>query len=260
MLPDNPRILLTNDDSIHSTGFAVLEKIARQLSDDIWVCGPESEQSAASHSLTIHRPLRIREVGERRFACDGTPTDCVLLAVNHLMKDNRPNLVLSGVNHGRNIAEDVTYSGTIAAAMEATLLGIRAVALSQEFRDGPPDWTLAERWAPDVIRDGLAVDWPSKVLLNINFPGIAADKVRGARVVAHGNRKIGDELEERVDPRGRHYFWIGTARSDDEIADDTDAQALRDDCISVTPLYLDLSHYATIDALQSAYESLKPKT
>jgi len=255
-LPGNPRILLSNDDSIHSTGFAILEDIAHALSDDVWVCAPESEQSAASHSLTIHRPLRLRQLSEKRFAVDGTPTDCVLLGVNHVMRDHKPDLVLSGVNHGRNIAEDVTYSGTIAAAMEATLLGIPAIALSQEFREGgAPEWALAKAWGPEVVRRVCAVGWPDKVLININFPGISPDQVSGVRVVAHGNRKIGDSLDQRTDPRGRRYFWIGTSRSGDEVPEDTDVHALMDGAIAVTPIYMDLSHYGAIETFTTAFDT-----
>ncbi len=248
------RILLTNDDGIHSTGFAVLERIAQELSDDIWVCAPEREQSASSHSLTIHRPLRLREVGEKRFTADGTPTDCVLLAVNHVLKDHRPDLVLSGVNHGYNIAEDVTYSGTIAAAMEATLLGIRSVALSQELPDDrPPSWEIAERWGPEVVRKAISVDWPIGVLVNINFPAVAPEEVKGFAVVPHGNRKIGDELSERIDPRGRAYFWVGTTRSNESVAENTDAHALSEGKIPVTPLYLDLTHHQSLATLERAF-------
>ncbi|NNG02884.1 MAG: 5'/3'-nucleotidase SurE [Inquilinus sp.] len=249
------RILLTNDDGIHSTGFGVLERIAAALSDDVWVCAPEQEQSATSHSLTIHRPLRLRQVSERRFAADGTPTDCVLLAVNHVLKDHRPDLVLSGVNHGRNIAEDVTYSGTIAAAMEATLLGIRAVALSQEFsEDGPPYWSTAEKWGPDAVRRATSVDWPPGVLVNVNFPAREADDIKGFSVVPHGFRKIGDDLSERVDPRGRTYFWIGTTRADEQASGETDTHALRKGLIPVTPLFMNLSHDPTIAALKKTFQ------
>lgn len=248
------RILLTNDDGIHSTGFAALERIAEALSDDIWVCAPEHEQSAASHSLTIHRPLRLRQIGEKRFAADGTPTDCVLLAVHSVLKDRRPDLVLSGVNHGYNIAEDVTYSGTIAAAMEATLLGIRSVALSQELSDDrPPDWATAEKWGPDAVRKAISVDWPTNVLVNVNFPALAPDEVKGFAVVPHGNRKIGDELSERIDPRGRTYFWVGTTRSNETVARDTDAHALSEGKIPVTPLYLDLTHHQSLATLKRAF-------
>lgn len=249
------RILLANDDGINSTGFSVLERIARELSDDVWVCAPETEQSAASHSLTIHRPLRLRKIEEKRFAVDGTPTDCVLLAVNHVMKDRRPDLVLSGVNHGRNIAEDVTYSGTIAAAMEATLLGIRAIAFSQQFADGRrPDWETAGRWGAEVARKVIAADWPDQVLVNVNFPAVDPDAVKGIAVVPHGLRKIGDVLEERTDPRGRSYFWIGTSRTEATVQGvETDVSAIADGRITVTPLHLDLNHAAAIESLRGVF-------
>ncbi len=249
------RILLANDDGINSTGFSVLERIARELSDDVWVCAPETEQSAASHSLTIHRPLRLRKIEEKRFAVDGTPTDCVLLAVNHVMKDKRPDLVLSGVNHGRNIAEDVTYSGTIAAAMEATLLGIRAIAFSQQFADGRrPDWETAGRWGAEVARKVIAADWPDQVLVNVNFPAVDPDAVKGIAVVPHGLRKIGDVLEERTDPRGRSYFWIGTSRTEATVQGvETDVSAIADGRITVTPLHLDLNHAAAIESLRGVF-------
>ena len=249
------RILLANDDGINSTGFSVLEKIARELTDDVWVCAPETEQSAVSHSLTIHRPLRLRQIEEKRFAVDGTPTDCVLLAVNKVMKDKRPDLVMSGVNHGRNIAEDVTYSGTIAAAMEATLLGIRAIAFSQQFADGRrPDWETAAKWGAEVARKAIAATWPKHVLVNINFPAVDPDAVKGVAVVPHGIRKIGDVLEERIDPRGRTYFWIGTSRTEEAVqGDETDVAALREGHITVTPLHLDLNHAAAVSTLRQAY-------
>jgi 5'-nucleotidase len=204
------RILVTNDDGIHAQGLKVLEAIARELSDDVWVVAPEMEQSAASHSLTINRPLRLRKLDERRFTVDGTPTDCVLLAVNHVMKDARPTLVLSGVNQGSNIGEDVTYSGTIAAAMEATLL-------------------------------------------NVDFPARPAAEVTGIQVVRHGKRKIGDELLERVDPRGKPYIWIGTLRGEADVSDDTDIHVVFNGGISVTPVYLDLTHTPTLQTLRQAF-------
>ncbi|MEQ8965315.1 MAG: 5'/3'-nucleotidase SurE [Azospirillaceae bacterium] len=248
------RILLTNDDSVHADGFAALERIARSISDDVWVCAPEVEQSGASHSLTIHRPLRLRQIGDKRYSVDGTPTDCVLLAVNHILADHKPDLVLSGVNHGYNIAEDVTYSGTIAAAMEATLLGIRSIALSQALPEaGAPDWSTAERWGPRVIEKAMAVDWPRNVLVNVNFPALAPDAVTGIEVCAHGNRKIGDELDQRTDPRGRAYFWIGTSRSDAEVPEGTDTHALENGAVAVTPLFLDLTHYPTLEPLKKAF-------
>lgn len=248
------RILVTNDDGIHATGLTVLEKIAHSLSDDVWVVAPEMEQSAASHSLTINRPLRLRKLGEKRFTVDGTPTDCVLLAINHVMKDARPTLVLSGVNQGSNIGEDVTYSGTIAAAMEATLLGVPAVALSQHIENGGPvNWATPEKWGAAVIRKAVTVAWPKNVLLNINFPAVEPDKVTGIQVVRHGKRKIGDELMERIDPRGRPYFWIGTLRGEADVAPDTDIHVVFNGGIAVTPLFLDLTHTPTVQTLRQAF-------
>jgi len=249
------RILITNDDGIHAIGLQVLEKIARALSEDVWVVAPEAEQSAASHSLTIHRPLRLKKVGEKRYTVDGTPTDCVLLAINHLMKDaDKPTLVLSGVNQGSNIGEDVTYSGTIAAAMEATLLGVPAIALSQHYDNGkPPNWETPERWGPEVVRKAVTVAWPKNVLLNVNFPAADPDKVTGIQVVRHGKRKIGDELMERVDPRGRPYIWIGALRGQADVSPDTDIHVVFNGGISVTPLFLDLTHQPTLQTLKQVF-------
>ena len=248
------RILVTNDDGIHAQGLKVLESIAHSLSDDVWVVAPEMEQSAASHSLTINRPLRLRQLDERRFTVDGTPTDCVLLAVNHVMKDAQPTLVLSGVNQGSNIGEDVTYSGTIAAAMEATLLGVPSIALSQHYENGNPiDWSAAEGWGADVIRKAVTVPWPKNVLLNVNFPARKAGEVTGVQVVRHGKRKIGDELIERTDPRGKPYIWIGTLRGEADVAPDTDIHVVFSGGISITPIYLDLTHTPTLQTLRQAF-------
>lgn len=248
------RILVTNDDGVHAQGLKVLEAIARSLSDDVWVVAPEMEQSAASHSLTINRPLRLRKLDDRRFTVDGTPTDCVLLAINHVMKDTRPTLVLSGVNQGSNIGEDVTYSGTIAAAMEATLLGVPAIAMSQHYETGNPiDWSAGIAHGADVVRKAVTVAWPKNVLLNVNFPACPADEVTGVRVVRHGKRKIGDELIERVDPRGKAYFWIGTLRGEADVAEDTDIYTVFNGGISITPVFLDLTHTPTLQTLKQAF-------
>lgn len=248
------RILITNDDGIHAAGLSIAEGIAHALTDDVWVCAPESEQSAASHSLTLNRPLRLRELGDKRFAVDGTPTDCVLLAVKHLFADQPPDLVLSGVNRGVNAAEDVTYSGTVAGAMEATLLGIRAIALSQMLPDGgPPNWSAAEHWGPEVVRKAVSVDWPERVLVNVNFPPLPADEIQGIDIVRHGRLKLGDQLDQRVDPRGRAYFWIGVSVGGEPEGAGTDTYALLNGWISVTPLYLDLTHHPTLDVLRQAF-------
>lgn len=246
------RILLTNDDGITAAGFAVLERIAAELSDDVWVCAPESEQSATSHSLTIHRPLRLRELDERRFAVDGTPTDCVLIAVRQVM-DRPPDLILSGVNRGWNAGEDITYSGTVAGAMEGTLLGVRSIALSQDYgEDGRTDWSVSEQLGAQIVRDCLSVDLPDYVLLNVNFPACAPDAVKGRKVTVQGNRKIGDDVEERTDPRGRRYYWIGGKRAERPSAPNTDVGALLDGYVSITPLHLDLTHHPTLKDLDRA--------
>jgi len=247
----NARVLLSNDDGVQAPGLRLLERIVRPLVRELWVVAPELEQSAASHSLTIRQPLRIRQLSRRRFAVNGTPTDAVLLAANHLLKDRRPDLVLSGINRGANLGEDVTYSGTVAAAMEATLLGLPAVALSQSTEDGQPvKWATAEHHLPDLLRRLAATRWPPNVLINVNFPNVLARSVRGIEAVRQGRRKIGSDLLEGRDPRGEAYFWIGTQRVDDRNPRATDIHAVARGSISVTPLHLNLTHRPTLAAMR----------
>jgi 5'-nucleotidase len=253
------RILVSNDDGIEAAGLKLLAKVARSLSPDVWVVAPELEQSGASHSLTLHRPLRVRKVGPRRFAVDGTPTDCVLLAVNSILRDKRPSLMLSGVNAGGNLGEDVTYSGTIAAAMEATLLDVPAIAMSQYVGDGAkPQWATAAAYAPEVIRRLTALTWPRQTLINVNFPDVAADRVAGIVATAQGKRKIGDNLSERVDPRGRPYYWIGPTREEEDEGDPmtgpgTDLCAIGEGKVSLTPINLDLTNGAALATLKRIF-------
>ena len=182
------RILLSNDDGIAAHGLAVLESVARTLSDDVWVVAPAIERSGAGHSLTIHEPLRPVKLGERRYSLSGTPTDCVMVAINHIMKDHPPDLVLSGINMGANLGEDVHYSGTVAAAMEGTLLGVRAIALSQVFTDpAKVPWATAERHAAGTSSGRIcAAGWAANVLININFPDCAPEEVAGTVAAAPG--------------------------------------------------------------------------
>src|ERR1700761_5340885 len=183
------RILVTNDDGIHAPGLVVAEKVARALSDDVWVVAPETEQSGASHSLTLTLPLRLRQVSERRFAVSGTPTDCVMMAALHLLKGQPPDLILSGVNWGSNMADDVTYSGTIAGAMEGCALGIASIALSQAYDEDSRekiDWSAGETHGADVVRRLVGAGWPAGTLVNVNFPGCKADQVKGVKVVPQG--------------------------------------------------------------------------
>lgn len=245
------RILLTNDDGIHADGLKALEAIAAALSDDVWLVAPETEQSGASHSLTLHLPLRLRQIEDKRFAVHGTPTDCVMMAVKHILPkysdDDRPfDLVLSGVNRGVNMADDVTYSGTIAAAMEGTLLRIPSIALSQGYGFSSEDMTL--KWeagvvhAPAIITKLLDKGWPQNVLMNINLPDKHPDDIDEVEVTVQGTRDQSNlVVDHRVDARGGDYFWLGFARKPSNPAQGTDIKAIYEGRISVTPLHLNLS-------------------
>jgi 5'-nucleotidase len=249
------RILLTNDDGIHAEGLSVLERIARQLSDDIWVVAPETDQSGLAHSLTLSNPLRLRKIDDRHFAVRGTPTDCVIMGVKHLMPD-APDLILSGVNSGSNMADDVTYSGTVAGAIEGTLLGIKSIALSQEYNlDGSArvlPWEVVEERAPAILKKVLDVELPKTVLININFPSCSAAEIAGTRVTAQGKLSHGLTIEERHDGRGLPYYWLRYGRGKDVPAENSDVAALAKNFISVTPLQLDLTAHDTLATLASA--------
>ncbi|MBV8751964.1 MAG: 5'/3'-nucleotidase SurE [Hyphomicrobiales bacterium] len=240
------RILLTNDDGIYAPGLAVLEEIAKSLSDDVWIVAPETDQSGVSHSLSLNDPLRLRELGARRFAVKGTPTDCVIMGVRHILEDGAPDLVLTGVNRGQNAAEDVTYSGTIAGAMEGTILGIPSFALSQAYSAATrqqPHWDTAIKYAPDLIRRVLAEGVPRNVLVNVNFPDCPPEEVRGIAVTSQGKRD--QELlhiEPRYDGRGNPYYWLAYERRKRVApANGTDLSAIADCRIAVTALKLDLT-------------------
>ena len=248
------RILISNDDGIDAAGLKSMAKIARKLSSDVWIVAPETEQSAVGHSLTLRRPLRIRKISENKFAVDGTPTDCVLLGVNKIMSENPPDLILSGINRGGNLGEDVTYSGTVAAAMEGALLGIPSVAISLVVTDrARPRWVTAETWVPKVLKKLTTNSWPKNVFINVNIPDVPARSVTGMEVNRQGWRKIGGELAEGRDPRGDQYFWIGTQRDEDRFRKDTDLEAVHRGAISLTPLGLDLTHGATLRKLRDAF-------
>jgi 5'-nucleotidase len=247
------RILVTNDDGIDAPGLKVLERVAKDLGGDVWVVAPESEQSSVAHSLTVRRPLRIRQVSRRRFAIDGTPSDCVLLAIRQIMGASRPQLLLSGVNPGSNMGEDVTYSGTVAAAMEGTLLGVPSIALSQESnRKDAVRWSTVEHWAERVIRAVVAVGWPKNVLINVNFPNRPHGLVQGIQVARQGKRLDPDPLTERVDPRGQTYYWIGGQRGDDAGQPGTDLEAIAQGKVAVTPLCVDFTDRTAMDRLAEA--------
>jgi 5'-nucleotidase len=250
------RILITNDDGINAPGLKILEEVARELSDDVWTVAPELDQSGAAHSLTLREPIRLREVGERCFAVRGTPTDCVIMGVRHILKGDLPTLVLSGVNRGSNMAEDVTYSGTIAGAMEGALLGIRSIALSQTAgapREGEIRWQTAQAHAAPLIRRLLDTKWPPGVPLNVNFPDCEPADVQGIAVTRQGRRdKDMLIIDERRDTWGSPYFWFGYERRQSSLVEGTDLAAIYSGRISVTPLDLDLTHAASSKALAAA--------
>ncbi|GGE21179.1 5'-nucleotidase SurE [Polymorphobacter glacialis] len=254
------RILVTNDDGISAPGLVALEAIAAELSDDVWVVAPAEEQSGAGHSLTLSQPVRIREISPRRYSVRGTPTDCVMLALGAVMKDHKPDLILSGVNRGGNLAEDVTYSGTVSAAMEGCLAGIRSIALSQvmsNYTMGMEDFSTAATHGAAIIRLVQTVDWPAGVLVNINFPPVAADAIKGVRVTQQGFRDYGNiSLVERIDPRGFPYYWHGFGKENLIPGHDTDLKAMHEAMISVTPLHLDMTHYQTMAALKAVLAPL----
>ncbi len=252
------RILLTNDDGVNARGLALLERIARGFSDDVWVVAPTEEQSGAGHSLTLTRPLRLRRLAERRFCVTGTPTDAVMMALAHVMKDGAPDLILSGINRGANLGEDVTYSGTVSAAMEGALAGIPAIALSQVYaRAGMGDdvsFGAAEAWAPRVLQPLLAEPMPRGTLLNINFPALPPAEIKGIRTVRQGFRDYGRlRIEQRTDPRGYDYFWFALGPSRQTPGHVTDLEAVADGYVTVTPLHLDLTHEPSLDRLARVF-------
>ncbi|HEX4742291.1 MAG TPA: 5'/3'-nucleotidase SurE [Caulobacteraceae bacterium] len=255
------RVLLTNDDGINAQGLAALETIAGSLSQDVWVCAPESEQSGASRALTLAEPLRVRRLGERRFAVRGTPTDCVMLAIQELIEGAKPDLVLSGVNRGLNAAEDVSLSGTVAGAIEGMAMGVPSIALSQmmgEYQgDRRSDFEPAERFAPGLLARLIAAGWPPGVILNINFPLGPASRVESVEITRQGFRDVRTRFaERRTDLRGREYYWLGFRNIPSRPDQGTDLRAAYEGRISVTPLHIDLTHFSTLERLKGVVEGV----
>jgi 5'-nucleotidase len=244
------RVLLSNDDGIHAAGLAALaEAFAKE---EVWVVAPDREQSAMSHSISLQRPLRIHAVGPRRFAVDGTPTDCIYLALNHLMKGERPDVVVSGVNHGPNVGDDVVYSGTVAAAMEAALLGVPAIAVSAVRRGREPfAFGLAAGFAAQLARQLVTQKpLPHVALLNVNVPG--GETLKGYRFTRLGKRTYGNVVVEKIDPRGRNYYWIGGDEAHHEDIPGSDCNTVFDEGLAaVTPLHLDLTHDGALEMLRA---------
>jgi len=236
-----PLILVSNDDGHFSDGIQALAGAMQDLGEVV-VVAPEAEQSAASHAISLHRPLRIKEIRPSWFAVDGTPTDCAYLAINHVLRGRKPALMVSGINHGPNLADDVTYSGTVAAAMESSMFGVPAIAFSLATRKGF-EFTHAARFARELCASALARPLRPGMLLNVNIP---SGEIRGYRVARLGKHSYGFDVIENVDPRGRKYYWIGGNEYQFEETPGTDVHAvLRDGLVSVTPLHLDLTDEVT---------------
>jgi 5'-nucleotidase len=249
------KILITNDDGIHGPGLVALEKIAQHLSDDVWVVAPDEERSGAGHAITISNPLRYRKIDERHFEVTGTPTDCVVMAVRKIMPA-MPDLILSGVNRGSNIADDVTYSGTIAAAMEGTQLGIKSIALSQitgMYGNGE-SFAVAEAHGVGIVKKLIDMNFGPGVFMNVNFPDCRVDEIAGIDVTMQGKRDQNYLLvDERMDNRGNPYFWISFARERGTPPAGTDIAAVFNKRISVTPLHMNLTQVDALVALREVF-------
>lgn len=241
-------ILVTNDDGIRSQGILVLARALKRVGE-VYVVAPDRERTAAGHSLTLHKPLRIEAQGPRMFAISGTPTDCVNLAVNQILP-RRPDLVVSGINKGGNLGDDVTYSGTVSAAMEGTLLGIPSIAVSQ-LGEERFHFQTAARFAVRLARWVHRFGLPTDTLLNVNVPDLPPEEVKGLRVTCLGKRMFdSNSIIEKKDPRGKTYYWIGGNRVAWESRKDTDQEAVEKGMVSVTPVHLDLTNYAALAALR----------
>jgi 5'-nucleotidase len=255
------KILLTNDDGVHAPGLEVLEAIAREFSDDIWICAPDEEQSGMGHALTLTRPVRLRQYGERRFAVTGTPTDSVTMGLRNVI-DGVPDLILSGVNRGANLGDDITYSGTVSAAIEGALAGVRSIAMSQVLgpvrgcEDGSREdyFAAARAWGTKVLAPLLDTPLPDRTLVNVNFPALVPDAIKGIRAVRQGfhDYSRGTVVEGR-DPRGFKYYWFGLEAIEHTLDHGTDLEAIDEGYIAVTPLQLDLTHHASLGALADRF-------
>jgi len=241
------RILLTNDDGIHSEGLQILERTLLEIGD-VFVVAPAAEMSGASHSLTLSRPLRIRQIDERHWSVDGTPTDCVTLALHQILReDQRPHVCASGINHGGNLGDDATYSGTVAGALEATILGVPGLAISLVARDHF-NFTEAARFALVAVRKILSEGLPEGTLLNMNVP---QGEIRGVKVTRQGIKNARPVITEHIDPRGKPYFWIGEQYFRSNAEDGTDYRAIEDGYVSITPLKADMTDHGVLSQIGS---------
>jgi 5'-nucleotidase len=241
------RILLTNDDGIYSDGLVKLEEALRDVGE-VYTVAPASEMSGASHSLTLARPLRIRRIDERHWTVDGTPTDCVTLALNKILgPEELPDICVSGINHGGNLGDDATYSGTVAGALEATILGVPGLAFSLVARENF-DFTEAARFAVTAVRKAMIERLPEGTLLNINIPPGA---IKGVKVTRQGLKNARPVISEHIDPRGKPYFWIGEEYFSSDREDGTDYHAIEQGFVSVTPLRSDMTDHRALTAIDT---------
>lgn len=253
MTSEKIRILVTNDDGIHAEGIVALENALRGIGD-VFVVAPEAEMSGASHSLTLSRPLRIRQIDERHWTVDGTPTDCVTLALNRILPiEQRPHICASGINHGANLGDDATYSGTVAGALEATILGVPGIAFSlavSRNQDFTASAKIARQMTERAIKEGL----PNGTLLNVNVP---KGEPKGIRVTKQGFKDARPVISEHTDPRGKLYYWIGEERNGFHAEGGTDFEAIDEGFVSVTPMRSDLTNHRAIEVLQSWNDNFK---
>jgi len=246
------RILISNDDGFDAPGIKVLEILARKFAAEVLVVAPSTEQSAVSRGLTIRRPLSIHKVSKHRYTVDGTPADSVMLGVREVMAECKPDLLLTGINRGANLCEDVLYSGTVAAAMEGTLAGVRSVSLSQVYTNGQKvKWETSEKWLETVLLEVLSFDWAPGVLMNVNFPDVAPDEVKGIEAVQHGQRLVEREIVTGTSPRDETYYWLGSGPKEAEVLANTDLGAVSNGAISVSPLSIDQTHVATLKKMKA---------
>lgn len=251
----NKTILLSNDDGINSSGLYALCDALRPFGT-IYIVAPDREQSASSHALSIHRPLRIDRISENTYSVDGTPTDCINLAVNGILKNNRPDLIVSGINKGENLGDDITYSGTVSAAIEGTLLGIPSIAVSLEGR-ADYNYDASRHYSAHIAEYVLQNKLPADILLNVNIPKLNIKEIKGVKITRQGKRIYNDAVVEKTDPRGRQYYWIGGDELDSVDLENSDIDALNNGFVSITPIKLDLTDYDFIEFLQKDFLKTK---
>ena len=255
------RILCTNDDGIYARGLESLVKIARELTDDVWIVAPQEEQSGAARAVTLAHPIRLRQYDERRFAVTGTPSDAVLMGINKILGGEKPDLILSGVNNGQNLAEDVTVSGTIAGAFQGMAMGVSSIALSlSRLSRDQAKWETPEAHGAKIVKMLLDANWPENVVMNVNFPDRAPDQVAGVEATVQGQRDaVQLYMEERHDLRGGTYYWHGYSGELSNPPEGTDLRAIYEGRISITPLHLSLTDFEARSALAKTLAAREEK-